>query len=230
MLLGHVGKCGARQFLKALTCFMCDRLDGLPRRACRPFRPPVRWEPIIGRPLLELKPRAEGLKQSVVVRLAHPLMWRQTLKLLQHLCAHPSALATPPALTAEHAELQDWKSFSQTRNLAPETTSRPRRSNDRLKRCGPTPVDGLGYAGSKRNSEKSALTTLWISLWRRPPTLHPTSRSVVQWREGSQAPFYFRFGLSRLFAMGVEVDFTKVICFYPRSTATLPQALLWPLL
>ena len=29
-----------------------------------------------------------GLKQSVAVRLAHPLMLRQALKLLQHLCVH----------------------------------------------------------------------------------------------------------------------------------------------
>jgi hypothetical protein len=44
-------------------------------------------------------------------------MLRQALKLLQHLCAHPSTLAAPPALTVEHAELQDWKSFWQTRKL-----------------------------------------------------------------------------------------------------------------
>src|SRR5262245_14556270 len=58
-----------------------------------------------------------GLKQSVSVRLAHPLRLRQVLKLLQHLCEHPSKLAAADTLVAAHAELQDWKSFSQTRTL-----------------------------------------------------------------------------------------------------------------
>jgi hypothetical protein len=59
-----------------------------------------------------------GLKQLSEVRLAHPLMLRQALKLVQHLCVHPaiSAVGSVKA-SALHAEPQDWKSLLQTRTL-----------------------------------------------------------------------------------------------------------------
>jgi hypothetical protein len=45
-------------------------------------------------------------------------MLRQALKLLQHLCVHPDISALGSEMnTAEHAELQDWKSLVQTRTL-----------------------------------------------------------------------------------------------------------------
>jgi ATP sulfurylase len=55
--------------------------------------------------------------QSSEVRLAHPLMLRQALKLLQHLCVHPAVSARSETNVPEHAELQDWKSLLQTRTL-----------------------------------------------------------------------------------------------------------------
>jgi hypothetical protein len=59
-----------------------------------------------------------GLKQLSETRLAHPLMLRQALNLVQHPCWHPviSALESDTS-AAVHAELQDWKSLSQTRTL-----------------------------------------------------------------------------------------------------------------
>jgi hypothetical protein len=68
-----------------------------------------------------LRARTEGLvslKQLSEVRLAHPLMLRQTLNLVQHPCVHPviSALGSD-TVAAVHAELQDWKSSLQTRTL-----------------------------------------------------------------------------------------------------------------
>jgi hypothetical protein len=45
-------------------------------------------------------------------------MLRQALKLVQHLCVHPARSAPGSDInTAEHVELQDWKSFWQTRTL-----------------------------------------------------------------------------------------------------------------
>ena len=68
-----------------------------------------------------LRARVEGLKslkQLSEVRLLHPLMLRQALKVVQHVCVHPviSALGLD-TIAALHAELQDWKSLLQTRTL-----------------------------------------------------------------------------------------------------------------
>ena len=68
-----------------------------------------------------LRARVEGLKslkQLSDVRLLHPLMLRQALKVVQHVCVHPviSALGLDTS-AALHAELQDWKSLLQTRTL-----------------------------------------------------------------------------------------------------------------
>ena len=68
-----------------------------------------------------LRARVEGLKslkQLSDVRLLHPLMLRQALKVVQHVCVHPviSALGLD-TIAALHAELQDWKSLLQTRTL-----------------------------------------------------------------------------------------------------------------
>ena len=68
-----------------------------------------------------LRARTEGLdslKQLSEVRLAHPLMLRQALNLVQHPCVHPNISAPgSDMLNALHAELQDWKSLPQTRTL-----------------------------------------------------------------------------------------------------------------
>jgi|SRR5918994_3099686 len=68
-----------------------------------------------------LRARTEGLvgvKQLSAVRLEHPLMLRQALKPVQHLCVHPLISAPGSDMTAAvHAELQDWKSLLQTRTL-----------------------------------------------------------------------------------------------------------------
>jgi hypothetical protein len=58
------------------------------------------------------------VKQSRDVRVAQFLTLRQALKLLQQFSPHASKPATEPDMAvAEHAELQDWKSFSHTRTL-----------------------------------------------------------------------------------------------------------------
>jgi hypothetical protein len=68
-----------------------------------------------------LRARVEGLKslkQLSEVRLLHPLMLRQALKLVQHLWVHPATSAcASDMVSAVHAELQDWKSLLQTRTL-----------------------------------------------------------------------------------------------------------------
>ena len=67
-----------------------------------------------------LRARTAGLlrlKQSFALRLTHPLMLRQTLKLLQHLSEHPASAALLDRVAAAQAELQDWKSLEQTRGL-----------------------------------------------------------------------------------------------------------------
>jgi hypothetical protein len=42
-------------------------------------------------------------------------MLKQALRLIQHLCEHPSPLAAADKAIEKHAELQDWKSLLQTR-------------------------------------------------------------------------------------------------------------------
>src|SRR5262249_54591484 len=44
-------------------------------------------------PLTARRVGLRGLKQLSEVRLAHPLMLRQALKLVQHLCVHPETSA-----------------------------------------------------------------------------------------------------------------------------------------
>src|SRR4026207_1038023 len=83
-----------------------------------------------------LRARVEGLKslkQLSDVRLLHPLMLRQALKVVQHVCVHPviSALGLDTS-AALHAELQDWIVVADPYALAPGTTRRLRRA-DRLK-------------------------------------------------------------------------------------------------
>ena len=59
-----------------------------------------------------------SVKQLSEARLAHPLMLRQALKLVQHLCVHPDKSAPgSDMVVAVQAELQDWKSLLQTRTL-----------------------------------------------------------------------------------------------------------------
>jgi hypothetical protein len=48
-----------------------------------------------------------GLKQLSAVRLEHPLMLRQALKEVQHLCVHADVSAKADVTAPKHAELQD---------------------------------------------------------------------------------------------------------------------------
>jgi hypothetical protein len=97
----RLGRCRAFECLLvwfAVSWLMPSTVDALP---------PSRLDHWTPTPLRARTAGLIGLVQSFEVRLPHPLMLRQVLKLLQHLCLHPSLPAASATAVAEHTELQD---------------------------------------------------------------------------------------------------------------------------